>query len=383
MTTKLFGLFCLCLLLAPPSLMAGEPSADETAKPSRFDRFKDPEDGWLDGSRWLLENAYGFLPVPIIITEPAVDNGLGVAGLFFMPNEDAPETDGGLPVTDTLAVAAAYTGNDSWLVGGQYFNAWRKDTRRYTGSLGYFDVNLDWYPNIGNGNIAIGFNNKALITSHEVLFRLGRSDWFMGPRYRYLHPEVTFDLDLPFEPPRLESTVSGLGLLAEYEKVDSRLSPTDGLTVTLEAMGNDDAIGSDYDFEQYTAKIRKYFNFDQKYTLALRLDMQGTSGETPFYMQPFVDIEGIPAMRYQGAVATTAEIRGGWRFHPRWTAQAFIGGGRAADSASDLFDATTRGAGGIGIRYLMARLLGLQVGVDVARGPEDTYFYIVTGNAWR
>ena len=33
--------------------------------------FTDPEDGALDASEWLLEKK-GFLPVPTIITEPAV-----------------------------------------------------------------------------------------------------------------------------------------------------------------------------------------------------------------------------------------------------------------------------------------------------------------------
>ena len=31
----------------------------------------DPEDGWVDGGKFLLEYPYAVLPVPIIITEPA------------------------------------------------------------------------------------------------------------------------------------------------------------------------------------------------------------------------------------------------------------------------------------------------------------------------
>ena len=33
-------------------------------------------------------------------------------------------------------------------------------------------------------------------------------------------------------------------------------------------------------------------------------------------------------------------------------------------------------------RYLMARLLGLYTGIDIARGPEDWAFYIQVGSAW-
>jgi hypothetical protein len=34
------------------------------------------------------------------------------------------------------------------------------------------------------------------------------------------------------------------------------------------------------------------------------------------------------------------------------------------------------------LRYLFARKLGFQAGVDVARGPERTAFYLTVGNAW-
>jgi hypothetical protein len=60
----------------------------------------------------------------------------------------------------------------------------------------------------------------------------------------------------------------------------------------------------------------------------------------------------------------------------------FVGGGRAADSMSDLASATTRSAYGAGFRYLMAKVLGMRVGIDVARGPEGTYWYLVMGSAW-
>jgi hypothetical protein len=40
-------------------------------------------------------------------------------------------------------------------------------------------------------------------------------------------------------------------------------------------------------------------------------------------------------------------------------------------------------SGGVGGRYLIARRLGMHAGLDVARGPEDTVWYIVVGTNWR
>src|SRR5947209_6682155 len=86
-------LYRLCAMLAA-ALMLGVPfagnalgasddpatSADTpAAKPSIF---FDQQDGNVDLSEFLLEKK-GFLPVPIIITEPAIGYGGGLSALFF------------------------------------------------------------------------------------------------------------------------------------------------------------------------------------------------------------------------------------------------------------------------------------------------------------
>lgn len=50
--------------------------------------FTDPEDGALDASEWLLDRK-GFLPVPILITEPAIGYGGGLAAMFLRPRRQA------------------------------------------------------------------------------------------------------------------------------------------------------------------------------------------------------------------------------------------------------------------------------------------------------
>ena len=42
----------------------------------------------IAASNFLADNAYGFLPLPIIIPDPAVDGGLGMAGLFFHESDE-------------------------------------------------------------------------------------------------------------------------------------------------------------------------------------------------------------------------------------------------------------------------------------------------------
>jgi len=87
-----------------------------TASASSFtEQFFSKDDGWLDLSDWVLENAVGFMPVPIVITEPALGAGLGAAALFFHPPEEAASekvaTDFVLPSITAVAVALAYPGH--------------------------------------------------------------------------------------------------------------------------------------------------------------------------------------------------------------------------------------------------------------------------------
>jgi len=382
----------LILIICTTSFVAaqettGEAPEAEAEKQSFFAQFKDPIDGKFDMSAWLLENIIGFLPVPIIITEPAVDNGIGVAGVFFHePKADQmkPDADGKVILPNVSAVAVAVTGNDSWMVGGGHFRNWSKDHYRYSILGGYANINLDWY---GGGDLPIlengvRFNAEGAMLDQEFLFRLGDSDWFFGANWQYMRSDVTFKTNLPIALPTVENSVSGMSAIGVYENLDYRISPRDGFNFRVEAEFNREAIGSDFDFEKYSWQMRQYFELGEKFTLAWRLDGATSSGDVPFYLEPFVEMEGIPAMRYQGPAAATAEIRGGYDVRPRWTLLGFAGAGRAADSLSDLSSATSRTAYGVGFRYLMAKKLGMRVGLDVAEGPEGTYVYIVMGSPW-
>ena len=37
---------------------------------------------------------------------------------------------------------------------------------------------------------------------------------------------------------------------------------------------------------------------------------------------------------------------------------------------------------GAGFRYMIARMMGLKMGLDVARGPEVSAIYVVFGTSW-
>ena len=363
-------------MLLITSSMAGAASFRE--------QLKDPEDGWLDGSQFLLDNNLSFLPVPIIISEPAVDGGLGLAGVFFhrRPESEARETDE-FERPSMSAVAAAYTGNDSWMVGGGHLGRWRKDTINYTGAGGLASINLKYYGTpVGGG---LDFNADGGFLLQELLFRIRNSNWLIGPRWQFTKLDITFDLglDIPgVDPPELDFQDSGLGAVLEYENLDSTFTPSKGNQLKLDALWYDDAIGGDFDYGKYHTR---YLHFLKLGNVVFGARAQGEliDGNAPFFSLPFIQLRGIPVLRYQGEAVVTGEVEARWDFHPRVSAVGFLGAGRAADSFSDLGDASSQVAGGVGIRYLIARMLGMRLGIDVAWGPEDTAVYLTVGHNWR
>ena len=381
------SVFLASPLLAQEAIEQGEDAAEyDDEKKGFMSKFNDPEDGKFDISEYLLDNLVGFMPIPLIITEPAVENGLGIAGAFFhRPKADQMQPgDDNLIMPNISVVAAAYTGNDSWFVGGGHLRNWGKDHYRYEIMGGYADINLDWYG--GGSNIdpenGLRFNAKGAMLDQLFLMRVGSSRWYLGPELRILSSEVSFDLGLPVDLPPVENTIVGASVVALYENVDFRFTPRNGLHTQLKATVNHENIGSDYNYEELSWQVRQYFEFADKYFFSWRLDGASTSGDVPFYLEPFVDLEGIAAMRYQGPTAATAEIRGGLDLTPRWSVLGFAGAGRTADNISDLSSANTHSAYGAGFRYLLARRMGMRIGLDVAKGPEETYWYLIVGSAW-
>ncbi len=110
--------------------------------------FFDPEDGYVDVSSLLSRG--GFIPVPIIITEPAVKGGFGIAGQFI----EVPSSPGGIPGR-TIA-GGAYTGNGSWGGGLLRQGGLADDRFLYRFGLGIADVTLPIFPFGGSNEVDYG-----------------------------------------------------------------------------------------------------------------------------------------------------------------------------------------------------------------------------------
>ncbi len=370
---------------APPSPAA--PSTPSSAAPSAPSLFRDPKDGAFDVSGWLATRT-GVLPVPFLITEPAVGYGGGLALVNFrgggLANAiKAPPGPSGRPVPpDIAAVGGALTENGTWAALAGYIGHFREDRWRYKGAVARISPNLDYY---GSDDRAYRFNLDGWAVYQELARRVGRSDVFAGMQFAWLDTTTTFDLPgLPpgLSDPQADTTESGLGAFVEYDTRDNSLTPSRGINAKASAAFLGPYLGGDHTFQRYTARARFWWDPDPRLVLWTRLQWQSVSGDTPFYALPFIYLRGVPVMRYQGEAAYAVDVEAKWNVYRRWWLVGFAGSGWTDDAPGfDKEDASVS-AGGLGFRYLVASALGLQTGVDVAKGPEQYALYIVVGSTF-
>lgn len=366
---------------------------------SFLDQFIDPTDGQFDTSDWLLTRK-GFLPVPVLITEPAVGYGLGAAVVFFHDKglgagEKVTEFTKGserrwVPPSISGVVGGA-TENDTWFAGAFHRGIWRDDHMRYTGALLYPSINLKFY---GRGDESpiedrgVAYNLTGWLLYQELQLRIDDSNWFAGGRLIYFASDSSFRFGADLPPGvseiELKSDDIGLGLVGSYDSRDNTFTPNRGSALSLSTMffTGTGALGNDRQYNLTKATSRVYFPLHQHHTLGWRVDAGHGTDDTPFYALPFVQLRGIPALRYQGQAQLTTEFESRWNVRGRWDGVVFAGVGRADDDLGTLASSENRWAGGAGVRYLTARKLGLYTGVDIARGPEEWAFYIQVGTAW-
>jgi hypothetical protein len=114
-----------------------------SAKETEISLFS-PE-GDLDLSEYMSQ-AYGFLPIPIIITEPAVGYGGGVALIYLHDTLTGKQSSTGRRIPPSISGGlVAGTENGTRALGAFHIGYWLEDTLRTATYIGKPDVFIDMY----------------------------------------------------------------------------------------------------------------------------------------------------------------------------------------------------------------------------------------------
>lgn len=350
--------------------------------------FRDSLDHKLDLSEWVV-TAKGFIPIPYLITEPAL-GGIGGAliPVFIKPN--APHLDsvhGRLVKTrvkpNIYAAGAAYTANGSWMCLVAATGAIRKWRAHYRLGTGLADINMYFYREVFNQQEeSFEFNIRTIPVFGQITKQIGKSPWSTGLNYLFLKTDLKRTNAKFHTPKEVSSMVSRIGVVLDFDSRDNVFTPNKGFKWNTMVASSAEEIGSDYDFTSASSAIFWYLPVTKRIISGFRTEYQQIWGEPPFYMKPFITLRGIPIMRYQGNITALAETEWRWDLTKRHSAVAFAGAGKAITGNSTFQESSWRAAGGAGWRYLIARKLNLRMGIDIARGPEQWAYYVVFGTNW-
>jgi hypothetical protein len=339
------------------------------------------------------------VPVPVIITEPAIGEGLGLALAYFHPDKSkadySPRTVESPSAMRDISVArkpppkvtgafGAVTSNGTYAGGVGHINSFRNDTIRYAGVGAYANVVADFYLL----DQSFEFNLEGILIYQDLKFRVAQSDWFLGFAISYLDATNEFKLDVPEDPGWdqgfLPSEFQDVGLTgrAMYETRDNTLMPNTGQLFDFSVSRYDTGLGGDYDYTLFKARLLSFHRLHERLVLGLRAEAKEVAGEPPFFGVPWVSLRGIPAMRYQGDRVLVAEVEGRFNFDANWAMVGFGGKGWTRRDVLGIENDDSVEAWGVGGRYHLLKDEGVWVGLDWARGPEDDVWYVQVGHPW-
>ena len=375
-----------CLAAFSLAIALARPAPEKPSDPSSAEsKFRSSEDGWLDVSGFL-DRPYGFFPLLVPITEPAV--GYGAAGglAFIKKNPGADQAGFGRP--DVTMVGGLATQNDTWSVLAGDLRHWHGDRFETFVGLLKGSINLDFY-GIGDNdqlrNDPLSYNLAPLGGLVRGKYRLGNSRVWAGLTYVLADMGVEFqETDATPGLSELEdaSRIGGITPAVTFDSRDNWFTPNRGTFFEGTVGLYDESFGGDASFQRIGLTLIHYWPVKQAFTLGLRGRSQFSFGDTPFYMRPFIALRGVAMLRYQGEEVADVETEVRWQFYKRFSLVGFAGAGASWNDFESLDDTQTVFTGGTGFRYEIARRYGLHTGLDVAFGPDNPVIYLVFGSAW-
>lgn len=349
-------------------------------------RFIDPQDGQFDVGDFLAQ-PHAFLPIPIVVTEPAVGYGGGAAGMFLRPRPQAGQAGWARP--DISAIGAIGTQNGTWAAFAGDSSLWLDGRLKTLAGAGTGLINLDFYglgATAAEAGQAVRYSLKFSGAVGQANWRLApRSPWSLGMRYVFadIEPSLRDQPAFPGLTDRIRFRLSAPTAILEYDSRDSLFTPTRGVYAESSWMASREGLGASVDFDRFEQALMGWLPAARDLTLGARGNYAWTSSGTPFFLRPYIVLRGVPAVRYQGDSAASAEGEVRWQFSGRWSAVAFGGAGTTRTSRDGGPDGQHVASGGVGFRYELARRFGLHAGLDVARSSGGTNaVYLQVGNAW-
>ena len=287
------------------------------------------------------------------------------------------------------AAAGMYAEGGSWTALAAHRGYWSGQRRRTTAAIATGELLYDVELELADGDRTLGLRQKFTGVTAEAATRVGESGW-LGLGYRGGNTEVAVPIpadELPEEfAPGATIEMSSLLLGGELDTRDSDLYPHSGRYAQLEALISRHELGSDHDYTSLEAEWNSYLPIRAAHVLAWRVAGKIVEGDTPFFAMSWfgsgVDLRGYTPGRYIGESMIAAQAEWRWQATPRWGFTAFGGTGKVSGALGNIDTDSWLPAGGVGVRFRLAKALPLNMRADFAWGRDDSTFSLSIGEAF-
>ena len=287
------------------------------------------------------------------------------------------------------AAAGMYAEGGSWTALAAHRGYWSGQRRRTTAAIATGELLYDVELQLADGDRTLGLRQKFTGVTAEAATRVGESGW-LGLGYRGGNTEVAVPIsaaELPEEfAPGTTIEMSSLLLGGELDTRDSDLYPHSGRYAQLEALISRHEFGSDHDYTSLEAEWNSYLPIRDAHVLAWRVAGKIVEGDTPFFAMSWfgsgVDLRGYTPGRYIGESMIAAQAEWRWQATPRWGFVAFGGTGKVSGALGNIDTDSWLPAGGVGVRFRLAKALPLNMRADFAWGRDDSTFSLSIGEAF-
>lgn len=322
-----------------------------------------------------------FVIVPIPISNPTLDTGLVIGAAYFYAQTDAQKK---LQPASVTAVAAMYTSNDSKAFALVQQNYWNNDKWRFTGAVGAADLRLF----LGAANALPGIESvdwhiRGKFLSAKVGTRI-KGDWYGGITTRLVDAEQSIAGSSPISGFDIGSNVRsvGLGLFFEYDSRDMPINSYSGRHFQVDALFNDEAIGSNKTYQSYSAAYRSYHRILDSLIIAWEIQGCKRGGFAPLWDACTVKLRGFSATDYLGKTSISGQVEARWQLSRRWGLVGFGGVGYIGNYFDFNREREAIPSYGIGVRFLVLAAKRINLRLDFARSTNSDAIHLSVGEAF-
>jgi hypothetical protein len=366
------------ILSASVALAEPEPGTDEETSQNHSSITPDVRG---DELKLKLEDG-NFVIVPIPISNPTLDTALVVGAAYFFPQTQEQKK------SQPASVAGGglmYSTNDSYAAAFGYESYWNKDKWRFAGAVGYADLKLQLSTTDESGS---RLRTDWLLNGDVYYVHLARKiagRWYLGGFARSIDIDQAIDFN-PVESPDfdLSSTTksSGLGVFTERDSRDMPSNAYSGSLFSVRALFNDRSIGSDNDYQSYSAEFSSYHELTDHLVLAWEVAGCRKSGTVPLWDACRIGLRGFAATDYLGKGSARSQVEARWRMSERWGLAGFAGGGYVDNGYSEFNNQELIRSYGLGLRFMVLKSKRINLRLDFAQSNNSNAVHLSVGEAF-